>query len=538
MTIFDSIQNFPDYQRVQQDFLTRQAMAAQQMQNMGTENQAAQFGLQQQKTSAALQMLSAAPDEATYQAAKPQVAQRFGVDLSVLPPDLMTAKNQTMTAQERLNANLKLAEINTNNPQIYANQKPPTLNDMMGGSGESSPQPNSNSPASTANGTSPSNASGYIPAITQVESGGNPNAVSPAGARGEMQIMPSTAAQPGFGVTPSNGTPEDDQRVAKDYINAMFARYPNRPDLALQAYNGGPGRVDQVANGNMSPSQLPQETQQYPGKVFAAMGQTPSATNAPSATTALPAAYHTKLSPEGQAIIDNLAPGLRATAIAEIDGQRPPPPPGSLMRQGPQSKIANAVDQAVREADPTFKDDRFSTLQSFDKGADSNSVKTFNVVAQHVELLRGLAAALGNGDTQAINAISNKFQTIFGQPAPTTFDGVKQIVSDEITKGVIGNSGAVSDREGTAKTLASYNSPQQIVGLLDNGIIPAIKGQFEGLQQKYLTGTGRADFQDRLLPAAKALFTGYAANQGNSTIAPNNSPVLKTASGKTYQVLK
>lgn len=80
----------------------------------------------------------------------------------------------------------------------------------------------------------------------QSESGGNPNAVSPKGARGLMQVMPATARDPGFGIRPSNGSPADDVRVGKEYLRAMHGKFGG--DLAKMwgSYNAGPGRVDEL----------------------------------------------------------------------------------------------------------------------------------------------------------------------------------------------------------------------------------------------------------------------------------------------------
>lgn len=84
-----------------------------------------------------------------------------------------------------------------------------------------------------------------LPHVIQQESGGNPNAVSPKGARGLMQVMPATAQDPGFGVRPLQGnSPEENVRFGRDYLTAMVNRYPGRPDLALAAYNAGPGVAD------------------------------------------------------------------------------------------------------------------------------------------------------------------------------------------------------------------------------------------------------------------------------------------------------
>lgn len=103
-------------------------------------------------------------------------------------------------------------------------------------------------------------------AITiQSESSGNPNAVSPKGARGLMQVMPGTSRDPGFGIAPSRGTAGDDVRVGREYLSAMLDRYGNDPAKAWAAYNMGPGRLDKTLakHGNAWLSKVPAETRNY-----------------------------------------------------------------------------------------------------------------------------------------------------------------------------------------------------------------------------------------------------------------------------------
>ena len=89
-----------------------------------------------------------------------------------------------------------------------------------------------------------------LPHLIQQESSGNPNAISPKGARGLTQVMPATARDPGFGVKPmQNQSPQENVRFGRDYLTAMLKRYPGRPDLALAAYNAGPGVADRVSRG-------------------------------------------------------------------------------------------------------------------------------------------------------------------------------------------------------------------------------------------------------------------------------------------------
>jgi hypothetical protein len=69
--------------------------------------------------------------------------------------------------------------------------------------------------------------------------------VSPAGAEDEMQTMPDTQKNPGYGVKPAqNDSPEEKNRVGRDYAKALVGNYDGNEALAAAAYNAGPGRVN------------------------------------------------------------------------------------------------------------------------------------------------------------------------------------------------------------------------------------------------------------------------------------------------------
>jgi membrane-bound lytic murein transglycosylase MltF len=95
-------------------------------------------------------------------------------------------------------------------------------------------------------------------AVEHVESHGNPNAVSPKGAKGRFQLMDGTAKKPGLGVKPiRNRSQKEQKRFARDYLDALLRHYHGNERLALAAYNAGPGRVDRVI------AMLPKETREY-----------------------------------------------------------------------------------------------------------------------------------------------------------------------------------------------------------------------------------------------------------------------------------
>lgn len=100
-----------------------------------------------------------------------------------------------------------------------------------------------------------------LAAVAQVESGFNPQAVSPAGARGLMQFMPATAA--GMGIDPMD--PAQAVDGAARYLKTQMETFGS-VELALAAYNAGPGAVSR--HGGIPPFA---ETQAYVPKVLAAM---------------------------------------------------------------------------------------------------------------------------------------------------------------------------------------------------------------------------------------------------------------------------
>lgn len=88
-----------------------------------------------------------------------------------------------------------------------------------------------------ANGLPPD----LVAAMVQVESHGDPAAVSRAGAQGLMQLMPETAATYGV-LNPFD--PETNVAAGCRYMHDLLARYHQNLPLALAAYNAGPGAVD------------------------------------------------------------------------------------------------------------------------------------------------------------------------------------------------------------------------------------------------------------------------------------------------------
>lgn len=106
--------------------------------------------------------------------------------------------------------------------------------------------------------------------LAEIESSFDPAARSPAGAVGLFQLMPKTAEGLGLKLAPEDErlVPEKNARAAATYLRNLQRQFKDW-QLALAAYNAGPGRVSELLKRRnarsydaIAPS-LPAETQMY-----------------------------------------------------------------------------------------------------------------------------------------------------------------------------------------------------------------------------------------------------------------------------------
>lgn len=173
--------------------------------------------------------------------------------------------------------------------------------------------------------------------------------------------------------------------------------------------------------------------------------------------------------------------------------------------------------------DPTYDQKNYNAISQavnkFATGPQGNTVRSLNVALEHMDTARKLGDALKNTDTPLFNKIANEFATMTGKPAPTSFNAVKEIVADEVVKGVIGGAGALQDREAAAKKIRDSSSPAQMNAVFDSWT-ELLGGQLKGLERQYQGATQRKDFREKYL-TPRAL---QAFDKGKEGVSPASAP--------------
>jgi hypothetical protein len=286
--------------------------------------------------------------------------------------------------------------------------------------------------------------------IMQKESGGRRYdkegnlLTSSKGALGEMQVMPATARDPGFGITPArSNNPDELRRVGDEYASVLLNRYQD-PRLAMIAYNMGPGATDKWLAAGADIKKLPKETQGYIRGVNLAQGGevrhfftgdyvdpfgAPDASYEMDALRIQEAAEAKKLKEyeDKYNFLKQSAPDVAA---------KMKPPVTRKTAAEPARTAAAPVQAPQTPQGPLPMDNRFNNVQALQKNADEEAFNMMQFIkareakmdaAEKKDLaLAGLAAGLGmlGGESQYWNVNVGK-----GGQA-----GVQQLASSQKTR--------------------------------------------------------------------------------------------------------
>jgi len=250
--------------------------------------------------------------------------------------------------------------------------------------------------------------------MRQVESGnrdydaqGRP-VTSSKGAMFASQVMPQTAADPGYGVRPAaSQTPEEYNRVGREYYDAMLKKYPGREDLAQAAYNAGPGRVDNAvqvasAQGGDALQYLPKETQQYTQKVAAVSPEQLAQQQAGGVPQTRDAVNQETGEAYRQMVPGvNMGGGTVSTAQAAANqGQAAPPPTFEQQFNAAQNNL-NDMRKLLRSAPPQYQtaiEDRVIELAQREKAQAAVQQRVAEAVASGD--MRGLTKEMNKNTTE------------------------------------------------------------------------------------------------------------------------------------------
>jgi hypothetical protein len=344
---------------------------------------------------------------------------------------------------------------------------------------------------------------------------------SSAGAMFRNQVMPSTAANPGYGIRPAQSqTPEEYNRVGQEYFQALLKQFNGDEQKAVAAYNAGPGRVQQniAANqGQLNPAQLPRETQGYMDKVLGGVGRVVNAVMPSAQAGTLPAG-------QAQQAPTITAPQTR-TAINPETGETYQ----QLMPVAPGAASAPAQAAGAPAAQPAPNSyDEFGTPVYSERQATLDKYTS--------------ALTQGQGNLGALDAIrsdTNAPEWIRTTAGEQAYDLMSQEVKNKQAQQQakeLATGAAMGDRK-AANTIAKelQNQDGSYLKMILLGFIsPQLAGEEAiklGYGNKWVQGTDENGKQALLQVNAKGLpLKGYTAD-GNS-IASNDLVAYTTGGAK------
>lgn len=416
----------------------------------------------------------------------------------------------------------------------------------------------------------------YLHRTAQVESSGRPKAQN-GSSTGVFQFHPATFASVGG----KDITSVQDQTVAalnlarkdKAELQSVLGREPTPAELYIAHQQGGAGgralmtappetnavaaltpayngdarmaRLAIVGNGG-TPDMTAGEFVDHWREKFGG-GQAAPAADSPGGPRVVYQGGAKKAATKWQVLIDPKdqtpyrydADTGRSTTLT---GEPYKPTGASKMGGGtPRSATAMALQRYLQENPEATAEDisKFNAVISRERKASSDfatgkqgqTVNSLNVSIDHLSTLGNLADALKNGNVPIFNKWAQAYKTQTGNPAPTNFNTAKQIVADEIIKGIVGSGGGVADRQHAQDLIHAASSPAQLAGVIGT-YQQLLAGQLNGLRLQYKNSTGLDDFETKLLPETRAHLEKLGVG------APATAPAAPVTQGQGWKVLK
>lgn len=403
-----------------------------------------------------------------------------------------------------------------------------------------------------------------LDAVQHVESGGNPNAVSPAGAEGAYQFMPATAAS--VGVT-NPFDPAQARAGAGRYLAQLYGQFGS-PQLALAAYNAGPGAVSraQAASAPQGPTTLAayRAAQAQTGGYRTLTPDQVKAVGLPAGTIAQQGANgkinvvskgdggeptdqsFAQLDPQTQALVKKVAsyevmPQNLSNYVRPGQGLTRQQILGYAALMNHDYNINNA-----EAANAYLKDMAKSSPTSV-----GGQVQSLNMILHHLGPMMQANANLSGTGIQAVNTVKNYLETKFNGnspvgAAPANWDQGRTFVSQELgklLKGGVASEGEVKDLEaGLDAAKSPYQRKQALYNVADYvyGKIQAMSDRRDRLlggmapktslldaqAEKNLIGAYRLGGLDapELLPPGSNYASGAVSGQQAQGGAPSAAP--------------
>jgi hypothetical protein len=203
----------------------------------------------------------------------------------------------------------------------------------------------------------------------------------------------------------------------------------------------------------------------------------------------------------------------------------------------PRSPDFAAVISAAKKLNPDFNVAEYKLRAdakgAFRKGPDARSVQYISTALDHLDTLKLTAEALGSTDVTVINRARNAWYNQFGSELPTNLSAAKQIVGNEVIKGIVGGQNALADREEAQKIFAEANSPEQIIGGIKT-VKHLLAGQLRGFERRYKASTKANDFNEFISEDARNLLREGAAAARPSIVGPKGERLVLSEDGTRW----